>query len=337
MFFKGMLGLFGTLIVMLRVRLAQTSNFNPKRFVIVSSPKNAKVSYLCMAGDGGGGGALADLIRSGLVNPQGIAVDQKRSQLFVTDPDPSVKKVFSYSLHANGDTLSVGDQAVVSDGTESRWVTVDSVGNVFFSDEELNQIMRISPDNLLRGNKKGEIVYNGQALKVSSPGGIATDNFFTYWVNKDLGTQFGSVIKGISSPGAGAEASSLVQSLAVNTVTSYGICMAMGNIYYTQKDSVIYGIKKDGGGGVPVTITDRLTNPRGCAWDGDGTVFVADRGANSIYSFAGNMRTLSAVQVSKVADYDWAFGIAVFSAAQTEHLLPWHVVLVIVAVTISTV
>merc|ERR1719231_1547329 len=55
--------------------------------------------------------------------------------------------------------------------------------------------------------------------------------------------------------------------------------------------------------------------PRGCSWDGDGTVFVADYGADSVLSFAANMKTPGTARVAKLVDTPKPFDIAVMSRA----------------------
>merc|ERR1719265_785 len=92
--------------------------------------------------------------------------------------------------------------------------------------------------------------------------------------------------------------------------------MATSNIFYTQPDAIVYGVRKTGGG--PQVVTDRLTNPRGCAWDGDGTIYVADRGANAVFSFAGNMPELGTALLDKAVDFQDAFGVAVYSGAARQ-------------------
>jgi len=276
---------------------------------------------------------MRDLITSGLVSPQGIARDQVRGKLYVADPGAS--KIFSYSLLANGGSLSVGEQRVAVDDVEARWVSVDSFGNLLYSNEPQNQILRTHGQQALRSDGPPEVLYNGATVTtVSAPGGVATDDLHTYWVNKQNGKQVGSVMSAMTSPRGAASLmqgspASFAQSLASNSDKSYGLCVAMGNVFYTQPDRVIYAVKK--GGGPPVVVSDRLTNPRGCAWDGDGTVYVADRGANAVYSFAGNMHQLSTAQISVVAKADDAFGVTVFTAGRASARWLAQPVVIIVA------
>jgi len=279
-------------------------------FLVISAPRNSKISWVRLPEDGNSDKLQPmTLIDEGLHHPQGIAVDQKRKRLFVADPD--VQKIYSYQLSIDGDTLSTyGPQMVVSRTAESRWVAVDGVGNLFFSDEPQNLILRVPADKVLRGDPTPEVVYNGNTLtEVNQPGGVAVDNLHVYWTNKHFGMQAGSVIRASEFPesGIGGPAKS-ISVLARNTVKSYGVCLALGNVYYTNSEKSVFGVKKTGG---PVAeVTSTLTHPRGCAWDGDGTVYVADR-AGAVYSFAGNMHNIGGAEVSRAFEVEDAFGLGV--------------------------
>mmetsp|Transcript_89020 Transcript_89020/g.247329 ORF Transcript_89020/g.247329 Transcript_89020/m.247329 type:complete len:352 (-) Transcript_89020:82-1137(-) len=303
---------------------ARSRNPNPQKFLIVSAPRDSKIAYMKIRRFAHKRAKeaeerMADLITTGMVHPQGLAVDHKTNRLFVADPDS--KKVFAYDLRASGDTLRVGPQRVLAQGIEARWVAVDPTGDVFFTDEPRNQILRVSHAKGLRGNATPGVVFDGASLtQVNAPGGVAIDSFHTFWVNKQIGMQVGSVVKAPKDPDPVARFSG-VQTIAKNTDKSYGICLALNNVFFTQPESTIYGVKK--GGSAVVPISDRLTNPRGCAWDGDGTVYVADRGANAVYSFAGNMQALNAAQFTKAVDFQDAFGVAVYSHAAHRFAGPW--------------
>lgn len=315
----------------LSASVRHTLGLTPDKFLIVSAPRDGKIAYMRVQRGGNllsATKALEDktkaLISSGLVHPQGLAVDQLRKALLVADPD--AQKIYSYPLTSKMGELSAGAQTVLASGVEARWVAVDGVGNIFFTDEPRNQILKIAGAQVAKGNATPSVVYDGtSSSEVSSPGGLATDGFHAYWVNKQLGSQVGSVVRASETPKV--ELPSLV-TLAKNSDKSYGLCLALNNVYYTQPESVIFAVKKTGGN--IQKISDRFTNPRGCAWDGDSTVYVADRGANAVYSFSGNMRELSAVQLTKTVDFEDAFGVAVFSAARRGQplLAAWGAALV---------
>jgi len=254
------------------------------------------------------------LVDSGLKLPMGLAADQQRSRLLVADPGE--RKVFAYNLlFSGGKAVTDGSAEVAVQDVEARWVAVDGIGSVFVTDERNNLIMKVPAEKAFRKEPTATALYNGGTLSmVSAPGGIAVDNFHVYWSNKATGQQSGSVVKGFEAPATGNVQES-VKKLATNAEKVYGVCLAKDNVFYTDFETNIYGVKK--GGSEQTTVSDKFQEPRGCSWDGDGTVFVADRGANFVAAFAGNMQTLAPARMGKVIDLEGAFGVAVLSAASS--------------------
>lgn len=302
----------------LAVLLAHTPSFVASEsdelsgFLFVSAPRDGRVAYVPLDAKNA---KPITLIETGLKHPQGIAIDQKRKRLFVTDPD--ARKIYRYQIAVNGKALSTdGAQTVVSHDVESRWVAVDSWGNVFFTEEPGNTIRKIAADQVLRGTGISEIVYGADSiLQVSDPGGIAVDNFHLYWTNKQNGMLAGVVVKGAEVPvqPVGQDAISVLATSGAsgNIQKAYGICTALDTVYYTDSEQKLWGVKKNGG--APKEIANTLTNPRGCVYDGDGTVYVADRSANKIFAFAGNMKQLVRAPLVKAFDFEDAFGLAFLS------------------------
>merc|ERR1719421_1425051 len=203
---------------------------------------------------------------------------------------------------------------VAAHDVEARWVAVDGVGNIFFSDERNNLIQKVSEEKLEQGDPSPVVLYSGESVtQVSAPGGVAVDNFHVYWSNKNIGNQVGSVAKGFENPPDTNLAAS-VRAIAKNAKKVYGVCLTGNNVFYTNTMKYVYGVKKNGG---PIAeITDKLQEPRGCAWDGDGTVFVADKTGGALWSFPGNMGNLAPASLEKVVDFEDAFGVAVVSGAR---------------------
>jgi hypothetical protein len=283
------------------------------KYLIVSAPRYSKVEYFKLPEDHKELGAMhpLPLIDSGLKSPQGLAVDGKNQKLFVADPDQ--RKVFCYKLvFTNGLLMVDGDSWVAAQNVEARWIAVDGIGNLFITDEMQNVINKVTGEQLAANQPNAHVIYDGATVaEVNRPGGIATDNFHVFWSNKAIGTQVGSVVRGLEDPDTSAGSSTVTQ-VSKNANKVYGVCLSQNNVYYTDSQTFMYGVKKNGG--AIATISDKLLGPRGCAWDGDGTVYVADKTANAIYSFAGNMHILRPAQLTKVADYDAAFGIAVIQS-----------------------
>jgi len=285
-----------------------------KGYLLISTPRSGQIQYVKLPANGDLTGVKPKvLIDTGLKHPQGLAIDHKRKRLFVADPD--VQKIYAYPLKESGDTLSTdGRQTVISEKAESRWVAVDGLSNVFFSDEPQSKILKITMAKILRGNTEPEIVYSGTNLsQVSRPGGVAVDNFHVFWSNKRFGTKAGSIVKGSEVINEKSPLEDSISVLAANSPKSYGVCLALNNVFFTDDTSHIYGVKKTGG--EVSEVSNVLKKPRGCVWDGDGTVFVADREQNAIFSFAGNMHRITKADVTKVLDIDDAFGLAFLSGA----------------------
>jgi len=282
------------------------------KYLVASSPSTHQVAYALLPSGGypDGGVQMRVLINSGLTNPQGIAVDQHRRRLYVADP--ALTRLVFYTLRPGGSSLTVGAQETAVNSVETRWVAVDGVGNVYFTDEPYHRVMRLSAHSISTGSMQADIIYDGAFLgSVSAPGGIAVDNYFVYWTNKESGTQVGSVIRGRELPGVVNGSS--VEVVANNVVKSYGVCLApRGSIFYTDERSNLFGAR---GTGDAVTVSAGFVQPRGCSFDGDATVYIADKYLNAIYAFPARTPTLEAgAQMIKAAEIEGAFGVAVYSA-----------------------
>lgn len=298
---------------LLRLLLASVPANAGGSFLIMSSWTQGKVGYVFLPEWGVDGVQTPkNLVDANLNAPMGIAVDQRKPpKLLVCDGDQST--IFKYNLKIDGDNLSVdGDQNVLVEGVQSRMIAVDGVGNIFFSNEATHQILKISAAKFLKDPKAPpEVVYDGASVhSVSAPGGVAVDNFHVFWSNKDSGTLKGSVVRASENPSFPSDTASVVK-LQQNSAKVFGVCLARDNVFYTAEEKYIYGVKQSGG--EFVTIASNLQQPRGCAWNGDGSVFVADKLANAVYSFAGNMHSLAPVELTEVAKFDGVFGLAVLT------------------------
>lgn len=301
---------------------------DPAKYLIISAPTQGKVVYTRLPDDARPAPAAAPkpLIDSGLKMPQGLAVDRKRSQLYVADPD--LRQVLMYKLSfSGGNMLASGDPTVTAKDIEARWVAVDGSGNVFLTDEANGQILKIDAKSLLRGEAKPTVIYDSLTnTHVSAPGGIAVDNFHVYWTNKAAGTEenVGSINRGMEKP-IGANTATQVVQLARNVPKAYGVCLSENNVFYTNAEAVLFGVKKTGS--AVSTVSDAFEEPRGCVWDGDGTIYVADKKAGTVSSFAGNMRNLAPAPMSLVVKFDDAFGLATVSGANGLLAVPFTLIL----------
>jgi len=312
--------MFAVRLLSLCALLPAVSGFGEaQKYLIVSSPTTHKVSYMKLPENGapviGGPEPMRALVSTGLLVPQGIAVDQYRKKLYVADPD--LNKLVAYDLSQSGDALTVGEQQVIVDNIEARWVAVDGVGNVWVTDEGRNSLYKVPAANIESKQLPAVPikVYSGAtSSQMSSPGGVLSDNYFVYWVNKASGTQVGSLIRGTTEPNItfGGAVQPEVP-LANNVMKSYGLCMGYNKIFYTDETANMFVVPRIGG--TPQQVTNALSEPRGCAFDGDGTVYVADKNYNAVYQFASNAQEFSpSTPLTKAADFQGAFGVSVYVA-----------------------
>lgn len=304
--------LFGVLLLATLPQHGRGYGEAPK-YLIVSAPSTRRIAYLKLPSGGPivAGEQMRTLIATGLSVPQGIAVDQYRKKLYVADPD--LNKLVSYDIVHSGDGLTVGAQQVVASGVESRWVTVDGIGNVYFTDEAKNRVYKVSAQSVESGTPTADIIYDSGSSVISSPGGIATDNFFVYWVNKASGMQVGTLIRATETPNITISPTiPSVTKMTNNVMKSYGVCLAGRNIFYTDEQSSMYAVVRTGG--TPKKVTASLQEPRGCAYDGEGTVYVADKSLNAVYQFAANSDAFTtATSIHKAVDFQGAFGVSVYT------------------------
>jgi len=262
------------------------------------------------------------LIDKGLKYPQGIAVDDYREFLYVADP--ALGKLVRYRLSISGDTLVVGRMHDVASPVEVRAVAVDGLGNIWFTDEGSQKVMRVTAQQAEQGHRTPQTVYSSTFVEqVRSPGGIAVDNFFVYWLNKADGRTTGSLIKAVQNPSESllevdenaTAQEGQVHALARNSDKCYGVCMALGNVFFTDDFRSLYAVPRNSvARSEVVNISSSFVEPRGCSFDGDGTVYVADKGGNSIYQFASNMEHLKSERpMTKAAELQGPFGVAVYS------------------------
>lgn len=310
-------------LLMLTTCLLDTNAWDqPRKFLLVSNARNASIGYVKIPELGFDGTTLPyvnNLLDHGLIHPQGLAVDQRNNRLYIADPN--LNKLVAYSISSDGDKLRLDPTPVtVAEDVETRWVAVDGLGNVWFTDEGHNQILKISAEQIATAQTLSQVRF-----QTSAPGGIAVDNFYVYWTNKLSGETSGVVHRGEEGIG-GANVENTLQTLASNVDKAYGLCLAVGNAFYTTDSKVLYGVMKNGGSSVS-TISSNFTNPRGCVWDGDGTVYVADRGRNAVYGIAAPMVNLQETAIVQAFNYEDAFGLALYSAA-SRHLVSFSLLLI---------
>jgi hypothetical protein len=247
--------------------------------------------------------------------PTGTHYIQK--YLHVADPGDDCQKmhVYRYPLYENMGVFTHGEQQITIRDKCIRWIAVNSRGDLFATNENTNEILKVDSKNI-RANQlvPPTVMYSSQgpnALQVTAPGGIAVDSFFLYWSNKVLGSMTGSLVKGMSFMPAGMAQFPEVTPIAKNADAGkdYGVCLGGKNMFFTEKNNKLFGVSS--AGGAIALISDALEQPRGCSWDGDGSIYVTDR-AGKVYQFPGTMQHLRSVgKLKRVATMQDPYGIVV--------------------------
>jgi len=299
-------------------------------FVIVSQPRLGAVVYTVVdaLNHRAKVGETRSLVSRGLREPYGIALDKRRERLFVADAKH--RKVFMYHFTYMDNALYTDErQHVVVQGMTPRWVTVDDRGTLFCSDEARNRIVEVSAEDLehaaqiasTRTLAAPRVLYSADSVSViDRPGGVVAAGDRIFWANKERGRLIGSVL------GAPAESSRHVRGAKYSSDASvrtamavlghdvdkvYGICATQNTIFYTGASTYVYAARRDGPEKT-ARISDALEVPRGCAWDGDGTIFVADKGGNAVWVLPSSLHRLGIVKASKVFEVEDPYGVAVF-------------------------
>lgn len=150
---------------------------------------------------------------------------------------------------------------------------------------------------------------------VGVPGGLVADGVNLFWVNAGDGTTKGTVVQGEMTPaaptnldaGSGAGHFETV-ALANNSAVAYGIAETYNMLVYTSGGTEVYGISRSGG--EPITMTRTMEQARGVVWDGDGTVYIADQAASTIYSMPCGRMSENLPMDAAVSFHD-AYGLAI--------------------------
>lgn len=307
------------------------ASMRPSRFLLISSPRQRNIYYAQLPfirelakprkdrrpvmastlinGENSKCTILCDEnSNKGLVQPQGLALHQSNgySTLYVSDFDSEVDEsnIYSYSVSVSEvavGALTVGEQRRVIRSVPGQvgWLAVDSFGNLFFSASKAGQIEMVTKANLTDGGEVNSTVLYGPAgtpPQVKGPAGLAADNFYVYWANKDGDASSGTVVRAPERaealesfpPAPLASSSDLYEALAQN------VCLARDNLFFTGETKSLFATKT--GGGTMAEISHDFNAPRGCAYDLESSLYVADELESGVFSLPANMGTLRPVK-----------------------------------------
>lgn len=289
-------------------------------YVLVSSPSEVTIYYSVLPSpeERSQGKQLAReiLVAGGeLVQPEGLAVDAIRRVLYVADPGSS--SVLAFRLMENkGPTPGLYADApqVVLNGVEVHWIAVDSQGTLFCVDAGNNRILSLPGRSRGFIAEEANVLYEGgstQALK--APEGIAVDGGYIFWVNSQNGQSDGVLVRAPEDDKLDSRASELFV-LAKNADKGAGVCLTGSRIVFSD-GSKIFSSSINGDDIVEVTAAGQAV--RGCAFDGDGTVYLTDKTQGMVLGFSGSGSHISQRGLMPAMAVAGADGIAIFGSSSS--------------------
>eukprot|EP00929_Paragymnodinium_shiwhaense_P059420 TRINITY_DN29762_c0_g1_i1.p1 TRINITY_DN29762_c0_g1~~TRINITY_DN29762_c0_g1_i1.p1 ORF type:complete len:401 (-),score=63.76 TRINITY_DN29762_c0_g1_i1:184-1386(-) len=257
----------------------------------------------------------------GLKSPTGLALYQRLDAATLFIADAEAKNIYAYEIsggatdfeeppsefwggpprpYGPGDELMVGRQRRVAQGIDGlQGLAVDSEGNLFYAVSG-GQINKIAAANIpATGHAKeadaSEALYSTDDSElVSTPIALAADGYHLYWANQAGGQIPGSVVTATEQlPGQKAVEPRI---LAANGNGAFGVCLGRGNIFYSAETAAMFAVKTSGG--AIAQVNGEFGQPRGCVFDSESTLYVADTAQNAIYSMpaVSNLRAVRTIK-----------------------------------------
>jgi hypothetical protein len=225
------------------------------------------------------------------------------------------------------ESLQADGAQVLLSGVTSKWVTVDGTGDVLCPVANGDKVWLVPGDvaAAVANGERGELSVSGSdtaALELYSSNtpslknvqGIASAGGRAFWANGVDGDTVGTVASAvIDVTDASRSLTALPQVMGVSAAS--GICIANSRIFYTDGAASLYSVPLSGGQTVAKDVSSQFQEARGCAYDGDGSVYVADAQAGKVYDVSvgsSKMSTTSGEQQLEVAmDVPGSFGLTV--------------------------
>lgn len=301
-------------------------------FLIVSSPSEATISYarILTPAEQSRGEQMKtqELVKDGLLKaPSGLAMDRYRGVLYVADP--TAETVFAVEVWEGSfrsGKLSAGKPKAVLTGIVARWVAVDSQGNLLSSAASDGQIWMLSAGDVVsatRGDipaqvvgsaasKATELYAAGTVKSLKDPEGLAVMGSNVIWANGAVGASDASIVRGLKDT-TDDKRSDAITALASNGKPAQGVCLSGSRVFYTDGAANIYSLPSAGGN--TVLVSEGLKEGRGCAFDGDGTLFFADEADGKVFALSGGAMELTARPLTLMVTVPGAFGVAVLTSS----------------------
>lgn len=273
-----------------------------KLYLVASFPNLKQVAYLHLPDT-----VWRPLVIGDVQMPKACASDPQHSRIFVADPPRN--KVFWYHVDVTetdmGKRLMTnGIQHVAVEGYEVNWMSVNGVGDLYFTGKQAvtppqssyEAVFRVELSQLTAGDSLSPTeVYSrpnsgSPDPKVWMPSGITVDSFFIYWGNQERGNTHGSVVKGSRlnlAPQKGRPQKKILTTLTSQNSEVRGMTSTGTLLFYLTPEGV-WGIPKTGSVASlvssPPTKEGSVWDPRSITFDGFSTAYFTDNKAGKIYS-----------------------------------------------------
>lgn len=161
---------------------------------------------------------------------------------------------------------------------------------------------------------------------VSKPDALWVEGQDLYWVNRQVGTTAGTVVKGESHPKSAPSSTGPTPfpAVALTNVSDsgFGLGKTDNTIFFTRSGKtpsagLISGLVL--GTDIIIDVITDLQSPRALAWDRDNTMYVADESTGSVWSFPCG-RLMSDVPVTTTVHMAGAYGLAHVSSEDPAYV-----------------
>jgi len=322
--------------------LESEAQLTPKQYLLTSSKSEGKIAWCELKNFRWTLGQSFTLIDSGLVEPAGIAFDPLLGNLYVADPGAS--SVYGYRLALVQRKLTtVGTRITILTNRSVDWISIDPGDNgILFSDRNSNTINKISAatvNELAFGEIESEFlpivpisevvkesnpksvkpriveIYNANSSQhLTSPSAVLSDGMHLFWLNSAPNSQSGELVQALGIPKANTTVAQTAPVVGSTGFVPNALALSRTYMFWSGENpsdgtNSIFATRKAGGHYV-YKMRARLGRPRGLAWDGDNTLFVADEVGGQIFSMPVGRVQLDP-PLTKAMSLPGAFGVAV--------------------------
>jgi len=258
--------------------------------------------------------------------PRWVACDIHGNLFFTDQTSNSVFKLdYATIQELASEKFSASDLQTVQEAEEEELAQAEAAEKLAKSGNNMPQTPPPPPKPIIH------VLYQkSENPNVFKPSGIATNGVNLFWANEKGGDKAGSVVEGevhpIAPPTGGGDDGSgedsegaplfTTKQVSGNSAAAFGVALTPSFIIYGDETQNVYGVKYSGG--AVTTFTNKIQAPRGIAFDGDATAYVADQGSQAVYSFPCGI--LAGVGISRIVGFHDVFGLAILN----ENDPAWH-------------